>query len=485
MDIKLLSRKEIKEEFKILIEDAILIKGSVAFWTWDANYIENNFGKSFFKALKNPESFFCIDISTPITNIENILKCWNKADNFFVFSYKFKSGKGIPLLHSKITYIECKDSYNIILGSHNNTGKAFDGINLEHSIHIKFSKKLNNDERVILDKLLSELEKIKSLCLKFNPNNISYYKSLYKKPISIFLKFNSQQINNIQNNSTISIISLDLVGYKKDDYKNIYGKDVLLFVYDYQKKLVKYYLAEGEADDKVGQYEMEEKVTTSDFIALKIVRVLDHLGLAYPFYGNKNKIIKGKVLNFMNHMIQRVKIIRELSHNEILLNSDIDNLQNIYKEINLEDLHLLDIDESEKNNIIKIDPLKYNSEVKKDDGVLPSFNIEENFNSNTTAEIEANIYDKVDKIFALLFSENYEVSEIGISNQNNHKLNNILKILTGETFEDLINPFEDFSLNEKTKKLQVSANNIINNSIIDKKDKNKLGQFQSNFSLKV
>jgi hypothetical protein len=78
--------------------------------------------------------------------------------------------------------------------------------------------------------------------------------------------------------------------------------------------------------------------------------------------------------------------------------------------------------------------LKYNSEDKIEDGVVPSFNIEENFKTNTTAEIEANIYDKVDKIFSLLFSEKDEASEIGISNKNNHKLNNILEILTDGTF---------------------------------------------------
>lgn len=482
MEIKLLSRKEIREEFKILTEDALLIKGSVAFWTWDVKYIENNFGKSFFKALKNPESFFCVDISTPITMIYKIFNCSEQADNFFVFSYKYKVSRGIPLLHSKITYIENKDSHNIIIGSHNNTGRAFDGKNLEHSIHIKFSKKLNNDERVILDNFISELDKIKSLCLKFNKNIADNI--LYKKPISIFLKFDSQQINNIQNNSTISIISLDIVGYKKDYYKNIYGKDVILFVYDYQKKLFKYYLAEGEADDKVGQYEMQEKVTASDFIALKIVNVLDHLGLAYPFYVNKNKTIKGKDLNFINHMIQRVKIIKELSHNEILLNADVDNFQNIYKEIDIEDFHLLGIDDSEKNDIVKIDPLKYNSNYKKEDIVLPPFNIKENFKTNTTAEVEAKIYDRVDKIFSLLFGAQDEVDDIGISNKNNHKLNKILEIITDETLDNLIHPFDDISLNDKTEKLQVLANNIINKSIIDKKNKNKLGQFQSNFRLK-
>jgi hypothetical protein len=484
MEIKLLSRKEIKAEIKNLIDDAILIKGTVAFWTWEKDYIDENFGMNFFKALKNSESFFCVDISTPITNINEISKCSAFADNFYVFSYKFKNIKGTPLLHSKITYIECKDSHNIILGSHNNTNKAFSGVNFEHSLHIKFSKNLNTEDRLFLDKILFELENIKSLCIKFNPKSLKYFKSLYINPISIFLKFDSLQLTNIQKNSTISIISLDLFDIKKDEYRNIYNKDVLLFLCDYQKKIIKYYLAKGEADDKVAKDEMEEKVTTSDFIALKIVSVLDHLGLSYPFYASKNKLIKGSALNIGNHMIQRVKIIKELAFEDVLL-IDENNSQNIYKEIDIEDLHLLGVDESEKDKILKIDKLKYNS--KDEDGnaeQIKSLNIENFFISNTTSEIEIKIYDKFDKIFSLLFkSEDYFYDEEVLNNKT-LQLNKILEIINDGNTTNLINEFDDISSNGNTKKLKDLALNFFNNNLIDKKSKNKLGQFQSNFHLK-
>ena len=487
MEVNLLIRKEIKAEIKDLINDAILIKGTVAFWTWEKDYLDESFGTNFFKALKNPESFFCVDISTPITDIDEIAKCSEFADNFYVFSYKFKNVKGTPLLHSKITYIECKDSHNIILGSHNNTNKAFNGDNFEHSVHIKLSKKLNGEERLFLDKILFELENIKSLCIKFNPKSLNYYKSLYINPISIFLKFNSQQIDSVSKNSTISIIAIDLFDVKKDEYKNIYNKDVILILCDYQKKIFKYYLAEGEADDKVAKNEMEEKVTTSDFIALKIVKISDHLAIPYPFYGGKGKLIKGSALNIVNHMIQRVKIIKELAYEDILLIDNYNNSQNIYKEIDIEDLHLLGVDEGEKDKILKIDKLKYNSK-NEDEKVeqIELLNFENFFISNTTPEIEIKIFDKFDKIFSLLFNSQDDFYDEEVLTTKKLQLNKILEILTDEdgNRKSLIGELDNISLDDNTKKLKDLALNFINNNLIDKNSKNKLGQFQSNFHLK-
>jgi hypothetical protein len=481
MDVNLLSRKEIKSEIKNLINDAILIKGTVAFWTWNIDYIVNSFGKNFLYALKNPESFFCIDISTPITDIDEILNCSKHSENFYVFSYKFKSIKGTPLLHSKITYIECKDSHNVILGSHNNTDKAFGGINFEHSVHIKLSKKLNTEERLFLDKILFELENIKSLCIKFNPSNHKYYKSLYIKPIPIFLNFDSQLINSIQNDSTISIISLDLFDINKDNYKNIYNKDVLLFVRDNYKNEIKYYLAKGESDDMVEQYKMDEKVSSSDFVALKIVSISDRQGLAYPFYGHKNKTIKGSSLNIVNHMIQRVKVIKELSYDDVFL-IDYDNkFENIYTEIVEEDLQLLGINESERNNLLKIDKDIYHNKPEETFEKLNSINIENIFESNTSPEIEIDMYDKFDKIFSILF---YSDNEDEFSKNKSIRLNKILKILSEGVSNDLNIEFDNTSLNYDTKKLKGLAFNFINDNLIDKKCINKLGQFKTNFQIK-
>lgn len=481
MEINLLSRKEIKTEIKNIINDAILIKGTVAFWTWNPQYIENNFGTAFFKVLNNPESFFCIDISTPITKIDNISNCSIQANNFFVFSYKFKNIKGVPLLHSKITYIECKDSHNIFLGSHNNTEKAFGGINFEHSVHIKISKKLNHEERIFLDKILFELEKIKTLCVKFNQIDIDNYKNLYKKTIKIHLRFNSQLISNIQKNASISIIHLDLFDVKKTEYENIYKKDVLIFLWDNQNILKKYYLAEGVADDEVEKNEMDEKVTTSDFIALKLVSTSDIQGIKYPFYQYEDKVIKGNTLNFAKHMIQRVKIISELANDDILSIDEINKFQNIYKEIDFEDLELLGINEFEKNNILKIDKEKYSTKDGGNFEQIKSKNINEIFISNTTPDIEFKMYSKLDKIFSFLFnSEN----SFELSKNKTSQLNSILQILTEDIPNKLNYLDREGSPEEYTKTLKDLALNFINSNLIDKNEKNKLGQFKADFLVK-
>ena len=185
--------------------------------------------------------------------------------------------------------------------------------------------------------------------------------------------------------------------------------------------------------------------------------------------------------------MQRVKIIKELAYEDILLIDNYNNSQNIYKEIDIEDLHLLGVDEGEKDKILKIDKLKYNSK-NEDEKVeqIELLNFENFFISNTTPEIEIKIFDKFDKIFSLLFNSQDDFYDEEVLTTKKLQLNKILEILTDEdgNRKSLIGELDNISLDDNTKKLKDLALNFINNNLIDKNSKNKLGQFQSNFHLK-
>lgn len=46
MNIQLITQSEIKQEYKKIFKDAQIIKGSVAYWTFDSDFIDQEFGKN-------------------------------------------------------------------------------------------------------------------------------------------------------------------------------------------------------------------------------------------------------------------------------------------------------------------------------------------------------------------------------------------------------------------------------------------------------
>lgn len=84
-----------------------------------------------------------------------------------------------PLMHSKVALTERQDGVlDIFVGSHNWTGTALDGVNMEASVHLfcdgnsPFAVSIKNH----LDACNNDED-----CVPFDPENLAYYKSLQRK----------------------------------------------------------------------------------------------------------------------------------------------------------------------------------------------------------------------------------------------------------------------------------------------------------------
>ena len=479
MEIKLITQSEIKDELKKIVKDAEVIKGTVAYWTWDDSFIETEFGTNYFQALNNKDSFFCIDISSPTTNIDNVATCARKANNFFIFSYRLKNKKksdegDISLLHSKIIYIKTLECHFVIIGSHNNTKSAYNGINMEHSVLIKFSVKTSDQEKELLNSFESELDRIKLMCQKFNLDLIDFYKRMQVVDGGLLprvvLELNSTELNDISINQTISIITLfNIVKERDANIDNIKDRKIIVAVYD-EKENLRLFSAIGEADDEVEKGQMDEKVTDSDYIALRIDGFSDLLGIPYlTFQKIRGKQIKGDVINFTNHIIQRFKLIEDIK--------DYDSVKefigrkkkiSFYSESTIDDIYFHENHiHINPKSVLVIDENKHKLEYlkKEKNSSFDSKPYKINTDRNINEENRKSIKLKLVKIYEILIQSNLIESKENI-------FSSVLSVLSGSD-KSLENITEN-----KNKQL---INDLLSKIRLNKKLKNKLRQFEDIF----
>ncbi|MCF8325526.1 MAG: hypothetical protein K9I84_11255 [Leadbetterella sp.] len=490
MEVQLLTQSQIKSEFKNLIEHALIIKGIVAYWTWDRTYVENEFGANFFDALRHNESFYCIDISSTVSKIDNIASCCDLAENFYIYTYKLKDTKTgdenrVSLLHSKITYIETAEGYFVFVGSHNNTKNAFNGFNMEHSLLLKFPLKISTKDSQLLDDILLQLNRVKLMCYKFNNKLVDFYKGLqitdqYFLP-RVVLKFEDYQISDIRPNNTISIISLnDLIPNAVQYDRNIKDKKILVVICNKQQ-VKRVFTAFGEADDKVAKYEMDEKVTESDYVALSINGFSDPLGIPYlSFNSIKYKKIKGSSLNFSEHVIHRFKIIEEIYDLDRVKNfTGIPKKINFYRDITDSEFKSLNLDEEiySKKDINKIDENMHSIEylgMEKYRLLKKAKSHANELKYNTDDENVSIIDKKLKEIFEIIMHNN----EYDISNRDTKKLQ-ILSILS-DVFHYKDKSYQN-SEEESIRNMQDAIMNYIEENKRIKSTNNKLSQFSGKF----
>lgn len=485
MNIELITQAKINYIYKRIFQNAEIIKGTVPFWTWSDKFVEDEFGKIFFKALKNPKSYYCIDISSTVTDIENIKSCCNKADNYYIYSYKYRSKKvvnekTISLLHSKIMYVKTDLNHYVIIGSHNNTLSAYNGKNMEHSLLIEFPIKLTSEDEKLLNDILSQLDRIKSLCEKFDLKLVEEYKdkqltdNIYYP--MIILEVEPNHIKNFLPKINISVISDGLLSSSNEVEINIKRKNLLVAI-SVGKKIQKIFIANVVADDKVNKNEMNEKVTESDFIALNIKGLHDTLGIPYLAFKCENyQTIKGDKLNHSNHQIHRFKISEEIkSINLVKEFIGLNNEINIFTDIDEEDIKKLDILNKDFNikDIVKIDKSKHNIEYLQTERNRAK-NCEQEFNVELDLNIDSknilNINNNLRKIFELLISDEIEVYK----NKDFYKLG-ILEILADEKLNE--NEFYSDNTSDEILRLINKIKKNIETLKKDKNKKNKLKQF--------
>jgi len=319
MKIKLLTQDAIKNELKEVAKDAKIIQGTVAYWTWDIDYTKENFGTNFQNVLKKPNSFYCVDINSTITNINNIDKYYKEKCNFYVYRYKLDGNKSndeksIYLLHSKMLYIKTTKKHFVFIGSHNNTKHAFDKINMEHSILLEFPLDLPQKDQDLLDDILLQLKEIKKHCVPYDPKLKDYYTRIKVDNNSysrIVLEMENKHLKLVKNGDLISIISYHLFQKSNSSEFKIIGEKFIIKIIDENDK--KYFYALCKEVAVVEKGKMDRKATESDFITIRIPDMQDPLGLPYlTIKTDKNQVWYGKQLNFSDHIIYRFQILEEI-----------------------------------------------------------------------------------------------------------------------------------------------------------------------------
>jgi hypothetical protein len=172
------SNPNIKTRLEKLFTECVTFKGTTAFWTIDVNFFEH---QSFVNAIQKPASFFCTDIQLP-TNIKNLLEFHDKgAKEIYLHHYRQHPSQytqNTNLLHSKVLLFEMEDGkVEIWIGSHNFTGFAIKGLNLEASASIKCNK-----DDSIFSQVNDYLEYVRhDFCTKFDPAKVDIYEQLQSR----------------------------------------------------------------------------------------------------------------------------------------------------------------------------------------------------------------------------------------------------------------------------------------------------------------
>lgn len=247
-----------------LFINCISFKGCTAFWTINIDFFSF---KAFARAMKKNNSFFCCDIQLP-TNIKNILE-YSKHGVKEIYLHKFRQSpseytQNTNLLHSKVLLFEINETeVEIWVGSHNFTGYAIGGLNLEATISIKCKKS---------DKIYSEISDYleyvrRDFCFKFDPNKVDIYEKLQtrdaektggeielKKVVTLV----GLKMDDLVKEQIIQLLSLNHNEYAK--FKTI-NEEIYLHTFDIDKKIESLYKCRieqsGKLDKSVDKLELD------------------------------------------------------------------------------------------------------------------------------------------------------------------------------------------------------------------------------------
>jgi hypothetical protein len=405
----------------------------VAFWTCDIGYVESNFGDALFSALKHADSFYCVDISTPSTDIDKLSEFAEKYDKFYVYNYIINiSNKNKHLLHSKILYLLTETKQYLIIGSHNNTRSAFEGVNIEHSLLLTFDKIPNDDDQKLLDSFIEELDNIKTHCHPFDLNIIEYYRLIQKRRWYanenknydfILLEMNQEEDINLHRGKLISVISFNKLWDKKGIKKDIYSNKELIIVASHKDKY-RIYKCYGEADDAVGENEMDNKVTESDYIAFRIPAITNLFEMplsTFKFKTTEQKTVKGEAINKHEHIIHRFRVLDNIPEDQVYFIQKSE----VNAEKNIVDLEQDDISK------LKIENNKYYL------SIIKKINLGSNLKSKKISSSQNYTPIKVNQLFGSYVDDE-------IKNKINNVLNSFFKsICSGKRAVESFNELTD------------------------------------------
>lgn len=209
-----------------LVRSSKRLRMAVAFWTISPDRISDKLPE----LLGKDGSFACVDFHRP-TNIDHICDLANFGSDIFFHARKIQEkspdgGFTLPanLLHSKILLFDLNDNEaELWVGSHNWTGWALDGANIETSIRIK----INSKAKLYTD-TVSLLNSIKKQSYPVVPADRFKYKQIQEpeKTVSaISLNLTPEAGESIKIHSRLYIYCADHNDFKKipkPKSKNLY-----------------------------------------------------------------------------------------------------------------------------------------------------------------------------------------------------------------------------------------------------------------------
>ncbi len=300
--------RSVKNRLEKLLIDCKSFMGCTAFWSIPIDFFAGN---AMANAIKKNNSFFCADIQKP-TNIDNIAE-YVKAGATEVYLHKYREHpddytKNTNLLHSKILLFNFENEPSEIwLGSHNMTGRAINGNNLEASISIKCSQDDNIYKTI--KKYLEDIRK--DFCIKFKLDEIEGYKKAqmrdaWKELDGLNLYYTitlfGKEMGNLEEEVIIQLLSLEDVEFSK--FKIIESK-VYLHAYDiYSKESFLYECSveqAGKLDESIDKLKL-------DFKEERRFSCVGILGMSR--LGGKMKVTDG-ILEVCHYFVN-IKIIRKI-----------------------------------------------------------------------------------------------------------------------------------------------------------------------------
>lgn len=382
--LKIISGGDIQQELMGILRTARVIKGSVAFWSWDDDFIDEYLGDRFTKALCHKESFYCVDFSHKSTNLDALAKLRENGANIYIFKYKWSAkindmDLDYQLLHSKILYVKAYQKEYVIIGSHNNTKTAFLGRNIEHSILIEFdSKKTRNDQK-FLDGIFSELNWIKEMSILLDSNEVENYRLLQSRDYPVYYNtvvFYSLNLSRteIEQDQSLTLLSFPDPSNVNDPALNYKNNENIVFIIVCSDSVVVYRAKRDSfSHSEIGKYTLD--TTESDMFAINLgyrARLSD-----FPYYIRMNignRIISGNDLRYNDTYISRYTLEEEIDINELVEFSQKNRIDSPWMKIEKELKHdaimnevlsHLNLDTKHLNKLEAIDRKKLSDEYRK------------------------------------------------------------------------------------------------------------------------
>jgi len=175
-----LTERAVSRQLEASMGNAAVMRASIAYWTINENHFLT---QSAARLLREPGSFLCVDIQIP-TNLDVMAEMASEEANIYLHLARLANPPrrgdlvDLPhLLHQKMLLFDYPgDDAELWIGSHNWTGRALGGLNIESSIVLSLKNGCP-----LYQEASDSLELVRTrFCELMDPARLEYYKALQR-----------------------------------------------------------------------------------------------------------------------------------------------------------------------------------------------------------------------------------------------------------------------------------------------------------------